>query len=465
MNRLSLVLLSSLRSIVRGVAISALTRADTLKDFNITNDSFVLTFDYCEDYRAIESKLQDAGYLEQSTLINIFDYFSTFIYSKNKISGGEILKLLKKVNFITKEKQNNKCIKYILSDGRVIFEYFNENNDVYLRAITLGGAFLWDYTPIIELYNNDKLIKRFYSNRDFWAYFIECVSNSYNKVHIFQDASYNNKVDTRDVFCAIKRGRGYFNYRIAHGSTMIDIYNDNALPIHSWRDDEYWNDYDAVVFLTNTQRKQWISSQGNEGNLVVVPHESGRQNLGFTSRRGNRCVYITSLTKPKRVDMAIKAFTKVISEVPSAFLEVYGQGPEYSNLIKLINDLKVEKHVSLLGYKIDAQQYLKGAACSLFTSERESFGMPIIESYAYSCPVVAFNVNYGPSELVIDGKTGFKNDFGDVEGVAHSIIKVLKNESTVFRENAYYESKQYEKKKIADLWKNLLDKAEMRCSY
>lgn len=462
MNRLALVLLSSLRSIVRGVAISALTRADTLKNFNITNDSFVLTFDYCEDYKIIESKLQSAGYLKQSTLINIFDYFSTFVYSKDEIGEGEILKLLKKVNFITKEKQNNRCVKYILPDGRVVLEYFNKNNDVYLRAVTLGGAFLWDYTPIIELYNNNKLIKRFYSNRDFWAYFIECVSDNYNKVHIFQDASYNNKVDTRDVFCAIKRGKRYFNYRIAHGSTMIDIYNDKALPLASWRDDEYWSDYDAIVFLTNLQRKQWISSQGNDGNLVVVPHESGRQNLGFTPRRGNRCVYITSLTKPKRVDIAIKAFAKVISEVPSASLEVYGQGPEYDSLAKLINDLKVEKNVSLLGYQIDAQQYLKGAACSLFTSERESFGMPIVESYAYSCPVVAFNVNYGPAELVIDGKTGFKNEFGDIEGMAHSIIKVLNNENTVFRENAYHKSKQYEKEKIADLWKSLLDKTETR---
>ena len=53
------------------------------------------------------------------------------------------------------------------------------------------------------------------------------------------------------------------------------------------------------------------------------------------------------------------------------------------------------------------------ATASLLTSQYEGFGMTIMESIHNGCPVVSYDVRYGPSELIIDGENGLLIDAGD----------------------------------------------------
>lgn len=461
-------LVSSLRSYVRGVAISALTRVDTVIEYKLADEALILTFDYCEDYDVIEKTLKSNGYFKYSKLFNIFDFFDEMLNnSKTDLQANDksdIELLLKNAKILEESEYLKRCKQYKLEDGRTIFEYYSKYNQdkVFLRAITLGGAFLWDYTPEIELIFSEKVFQRFHGSRSFWSYFISVLTSNSEVVHIFQDAAHNEKGDLRDKFCALTIGNKYFNHRIAHGGTMVNIYNPQAEPIASWKNDEHWQNYDSVIFLTHNQKNQWISSQGDTGNLVVIPHESGPNDLGYSNADGFRCVYIASLVALKHIDLAIKGFKKVAEAIPQATLEIYGQGPEREKLEKLIEELSLSSNVFLKGYVINAQNFLRGAACSLSTSERESFGMPIIESYAYSCPVVGFDVNYGPNELIQNGKTGYKVKFGDYDALGERIIEVLNDKTNQYRINAYNYSKKFTKGQIAQLWEQLFDTTEKR---
>lgn len=470
MNRKSLILLSSLRTLVRGVAISALRRAETLNAYKQA-DTSIVTFDYCEDYAIIIKKLRDSGYLKNAFHLNIFDYFSSCDFSAcESLGDSSIVRQIRHGKDVKKERCTKWCVKYSFPDGRNVFEYFRPNSDVvYLRAVTLGGHFLWDYTPEIELVDGDLLIKRFHGTREFWGFFIEEITKGVTNVHIFQDASYIEKGDTRDKFCAIKKGGRFYNYRIAHGATQVDIRKKDSAAIPSWGgDDEHREDYSGIVFLTENQRNHWVESQGFDDRLVVIPHESGVEGIGYTERDGDRCVCITSLTPLKHVDMAIKAFELVVKKRPAAILEIYGQGGEQSRLEELISDLSLKSNVFLKGYSINAQKALKGAAVSIVTSERESFGMPILESYAYSCPVVSFDVNYGPHELVQEGLTGYKVPFGSIDGLAVAILRVLDrgDMSDQLRRNCHSKSRDFSKEKISSLWGQLMESAEsMRAEF
>lgn len=464
MNRKAVFLLSSLRTLVRGVAISALRRASALNEYKIA-ESCVLTFDYCEDYSYIVNHLRGVGYLEGCEFFNIFNYFASREVFPGEIRGeSSIARLLRQGNYAEKRRCANWCEKYSFPDGRNVFEFYRPNSDaVYLRAVTLGENFLWDYTPEVELVDGNSLIRRFHGSREFWAHFIEEVSVEAEHVHVFQDASYIEKGDTRDKFCAIKKGKRFYNYRVAHGATQVNIRKKDSAAIPSWGNvDEHWKDFTALVFLTNNQREHWIASQGQDSRLVVVPHESGIDDVGYTERSSDTCVYITSLTPLKHVDMAIRAFARVVESVPSARFEIYGQGGEHQKLEELIKTLSLESSVFLMGYSINAQKALRGAAVSILTSERESFGMPILESYAFSCPVVSFDVNYGPHELVEDGVTGYKVPFGAVDDLAAGIIRILdkSDTSTRLRRNCYMKSKDFSRERISEIWGGLIEEAE-----
>src|SRR5690606_28812686 len=119
--------------------------------------------------------------------------------------------------------------------------------------------------------------------------------------------------------------------------------------------DELWggwiaglDGYDAVVFLTATQRDDIVRRFGEPTRLVVVPHalEAG----GVFETDPLLVAMTTSLISRKRVDHVIRAVAALRDRDIDATLEVYGEGPSRAELEALINKLDIADAVSLLGY-------------------------------------------------------------------------------------------------------------------
>ncbi len=81
--------------------------------------------------------------------------------------------------------------------------------------------------------------------------------------------------------------------------------------------------------------------------------------------------------------------------------------------------------MSFPGFTEDPIQVLAGAAASLMTSRREGFGLAVAESLAAGTPVVTYDVDYGPAELVEDGVNGRVVADGSVEDLAGALVEVL----------------------------------------
>lgn len=72
---------------------------------------------------------------------------------------------------------------------------------------------------------------------------------------------------------------------------------------------------------------------------------------------------------------------------------------------------------------VDIENYVHAADAGLYTSEKESFGMGVLETMSFGKPVVATGVG-GVPEIVIDGKTGFLAKLGDVRGMAKHVRRL-----------------------------------------
>ena len=113
-----------------------------------------------------------------------------------------------------------------------------------------------------------------------------------------------------------------------------------------------------------------------------------------------RVVQLGRLDSVKRVDHAMRAVGIAAQAFPGIRLEVYGRGPELEHLLELRSELGLEDVVSFPGFTEDPIEVLAGAAVSLMTSRREGFGLAVAESLAAGTPVVTYDVDYGPAELV-----------------------------------------------------------------
>ena len=87
-------------------------------------------------------------------------------------------------------------------------------------------------------------------------------------------------------------------------------------------------------------------------------------------------------------------------------------GKKKIELSKLIKSYKLEKKIHLVGYQENVYKYLKIADCFILTSLWEDPGFVLIEAGLSNKTVISSNCNYGPEEILKNGKNGylFKND-------------------------------------------------------
>lgn len=78
-----------------------------------------------------------------------------------------------------------------------------------------------------------------------------------------------------------------------------------------------------------------------------------------------------------------------------------------NRLKQLIQDLGASDRVILAGKQSNVEQYYLKSEIFAFTSSSEGFPNVIGEAMSAGLPVVAFDCVAGPSEMIIDGETGF----------------------------------------------------------
>lgn len=182
----------------------------------------------------------------------------------------------------------------------------------------------------------------------------------------------------------------------------------------------------SVVFLTNAQRADAEARYGRRSNFQVIPHAVPKPTIDPSVTRDPRLVVMLArLDQQKRIPHAIKAFAKVLQRVPDARLDIYGRGPDQAALKKLIAELGVADSVRLRGYTTNPSEVYQTAAMSLLTSSYEGFGLVILESLGHGCPVVSYDLKYGPADLITDGENGFLVPDGNTTELAQRVISVL----------------------------------------
>ena len=142
-------------------------------------------------------------------------------------------------------------------------------------------------------------------------------------------------------------------------------------------------------------------------------------------------VYLGMIKKKKNIDHLIKAMVKVKEVLPEAKLFIAGRGSGrlYRNLKALADRLNLGSSVDFYG-EVTVEQKIRlfqSAWVSAHPSAKEGWGIPVIEANACGTPAIAYDVP-GHRDSIRDGETGLLVPYGDIEGLASAIVKLLKDE-------------------------------------
>jgi poly(glycerol-phosphate) alpha-glucosyltransferase len=220
-------------------------------------------------------------------------------------------------------------------------------------------------------------------------------------------------------------------YRIVHNTT-----NAHTAPPHAADSpiDDLWQGwfdvvdrFDAVLWLTEQQRADAVARFGEHPSWFVVPNPAyALPSFPDPSHRDPlRAVMVARLAPQKRLEDAVRAWPLVTAAVPGARLELWGGGPERPMLEELIAEVGAGASVTLMGHTDVVAGELVRAALLVVSSRYEGHPLAITEAFAAGTPVVAYDISYGPAEIVEDGVSGLLVPAGDVEALAAAAASIL----------------------------------------
>jgi glycosyltransferase involved in cell wall biosynthesis len=197
----------------------------------------------------------------------------------------------------------------------------------------------------------------------------------------------------------------------------------------------YKNIFDIVVVVSDFGKEIAIEFGFPEKKIIVIPNGVDLKlfkKLEKVELEGSpKILYVGYLIPLKRVDTIIKAFKKILTRHPNAHLYLVGDGPEREKLDLLVSELKLNENVSFEGYVYGCDVYRYYSSCDLFIlpSEKETFGIVLLEAMACKIPIIASQIP-GFKDTLIEGKNCYLFKVGDYEELAKKVIELLSNENT-----------------------------------
>ena len=163
--------------------------------------------------------------------------------------------------------------------------------------------------------------------------------------------------------------------------------------------------------------------------------------------------YVGRLKDYKSIDLLIKAFARVVKEIPGARLQIAGDGDEHKTLIRLATKLQLSDVISFSGKVSEDEKLsiLQSAWVFVNPSMMEGWGITTIEANACGTPVVASDVP-GLRDSVRAGETGFLVPYGQTEMLSEKIVLLLSDNQLrkALAHNAVQWAKNFDWQKSSD---------------
>ncbi|MBB4985409.1 MULTISPECIES: glycosyltransferase family 4 protein [Streptomyces] len=189
---------------------------------------------------------------------------------------------------------------------------------------------------------------------------------------------------------------------------------------------------DAVTTVTEADARAYRKLRLPGVRVEAVPNSVPAPAVGPADPAARTVVAAGRLTHVKRYDVLIDAFASVAADHPDWKLRIYGSGDAVQDLkaplARQIKALGLDEQVFLMGTVGSMEpEWVKGSIAAV-TSQRESFGMTIVEAMRCGLPVVSTDCPHGPREIIEDGVDGRLVPVDDVAAVAAALRAYVESE-------------------------------------
>lgn len=219
---------------------------------------------------------------------------------------------------------------------------------------------------------------------------------------------------------------------------------------------------DRIVVLTKKSYDDYIEKFHTNPNKItyiynwIEPTVNDSEQYDASS---HKLLSVGRLSREKGFDQLVEAMALVAKNHSDWMLDIYGDGEEEDNLKQRINELNLAQHVILKGKTNNIRDYYKNYAAYVMPSYREGLPLTLLEAKINMLPIISFDVDTGPREIIRDGIDGFLVEPKNIEALAEKICELIENKELreSFSEKAKENLNLFEKESILPKWRALFE--------
>lgn len=152
--------------------------------------------------------------------------------------------------------------------------------------------------------------------------------------------------------------------------------------------------------------------------IEISPSIKGRRSTYHLAAAGR-------LTPQKGFDMLIDAFAQVAHRHPNWSLVIWGEGEDRAALERQVERVGLRERISLPGTSRSPSDWIGKSDAFVFSSRYEGFGNALGEAMAAGLPVISFDCDYGPADMIEDEENGLLVPPNNVHALSVAMGRLL----------------------------------------
>lgn len=458
----------------------------------------IVTLEYNQAHHEAEKKLDVSG-----RVINLFQYFQRLPYQVNGDDQAIIDHLLNQPGFEVRDnvayRDGKARIKVNLNQGRIYYvDYldhfgFTDRRDFYDKGCRSYTEFFEDKARVVtrQYYDQQGQVKLIFHYRggnnnvavltliQLWdggneyqfdnemelrAYFLDKLVEEDHRAVLISDRS---NVDLKAL--------ELMKHRVPSYQVFHSAFTDDGQP-----DGKLFAVYEPLAeMLQKGQLSGLISATDREAKDaarrfnttasygIPVTYLTDRQltkEIPFDHRKPGQLIAVARLTNVKRLDHLVNTVILLHANHPDVDLKVYGYDDSWSNyatsnsLRRLVKDRKAGDYIHFCGFRHDLTDVYETAQVEVLTSSYEGFAMALLEAQGHACPVVSYDINYGPAEIIDDQVSGRLLPAGDTHALYVVLDKLLSDPAKLrsYSEHAQAAAAKFSFDNVTKKWATFL---------
>lgn len=214
--------------------------------------------------------------------------------------------------------------------------------------------------------------------------------------------------------------------------------------------------YDRVVLLSEQEKCLYWSKNKN---ICVIPNPQTFKSDCISDLKKKKLISVGRLHFQKNYESLINMFSIVHKRFPDWELEIYGDGSDRKKLQNQIDALGLTETCLLKGNTKHVKEALLDASCFVLSSRWEGMPLVMIEAMTCGLPIISYDCQSGPSDLIKNGENGYLIPCGDETAFALKIMALIENDSLRIKLGigAKARSELYATERIMSIWQDLFE--------